>query len=125
MHAVTSVPLFRTQILCLAAFQVAHRSSSRHCSAYQEQAVQLTKGTSDMKLTIYTTGPACIRCTMTKKVLDKKGIDYTEVDIRNNQAAREYITEDLGYSEAPVCIIEDGTDQNHWSGFRPDLIEKL
>ena len=78
-----------------------------------------------MKLTIYTTGPTCIRCTMTKKVLNKKGIDYTEVDIRNNPAAREYITEDLGYTEAPVCIIEDGTNQNHWSGFRPDLIEKL
>lgn len=78
-----------------------------------------------MKVTIYTTGPACIRCTMTKKVLNKKGIEYTEVDIRNNPGVHEYITEDLGYSEAPVCIIEDGTNQNHWSGFRPDLIEKL
>lgn len=78
-----------------------------------------------MKVTIYTTGPACIRCTMTKKVLTKNNIEYTEIDIRTNPNARDYITEELGYTEAPVCIIEDGTNQNHWSGFRPDLIDRI
>ena len=33
--------------------------------------------------------------------------------------------EDLGYSEAPVCIVEDGTGEDHWSGFRPDNIKRV
>ena len=42
-----------------------------------------------------------------------------------NPDARAYITEDLGYSEAPVCIVEDGTGEDHWSGFRPDNIKRV
>ncbi|MFC0456211.1 glutaredoxin family protein [Arthrobacter liuii] len=76
-------------------------------------------------VTVYTTGPGCIRCKMTKEVMAKKGVRFVEVDIRQNAAAREYVTEDLGYSEAPVCVVEDGTGEDHWSGFRPDLITRL
>ncbi|MGQ4495502.1 glutaredoxin domain-containing protein [Dermabacteraceae bacterium P13101] len=78
-----------------------------------------------LSVTIYTTGPACIRCTMTKKRLDKAGISYKEIDVRQDETAREYIAKDLGYSEAPVCIVEDGTEQNHWSGYRPDMIDRI
>ncbi len=31
----------------------------------------------------------------------KKGVPFTEVHIRENSAAREYVVEDLGCSEAP------------------------
>lgn len=75
-----------------------------------------------MSVTVYTTGPSCIRCTMTKKVMGEKGIDFTEVDIRENPDAREYVTEDLGYSEAPVVVVDE---QDHWSGFRPDQITRI
>lgn len=27
---------------------------------------------------VYTTGPACIRCTMTKRVLEQKGVPFTD-----------------------------------------------
>ncbi|WP_308470905.1 glutaredoxin-like protein NrdH [Rathayibacter sp. AY1G1] len=65
--------------------------------------------------------PSCMQCTMTYRVLDKKGIEYTVVDITTNPEALAYITEELGYSAAPVVV---ASDQDHWSGFRPDLIEK-
>ena len=76
-------------------------------------------------VTVYTTGPSCMRCKLTKRELTKHGVPFREVDIRENEDARAYLTEDLGYSEAPVCIVEDGTGEDHWSGFRPDRIKAL
>lgn len=32
------------------------------------------------------------------------------------------VVEDLGYSEAPVVVV---SDEHHWSGFRPDQIDRL
>lgn len=63
------------------------------------------------KLTIYTTGPSCGKCSMTKLMLTGKGIPFTEVDITQNPAAREYVTEALGYSTAPVVVVND---DDHW-----------
>lgn len=51
-----------------------------------------------------------------------KGIEFVEVNIRENEAARAYVVEDLGYTEAPVVVI---TDEDHWSGFRPDHIDRI
>ena len=76
-------------------------------------------------VTVYTTGPSCMRCTMTKRVLTQKGVEFTEVDIREQPAAREYVTADLGYTEAPVVVVEDGTGEDHWSGFNPDHIDRI
>jgi len=76
-------------------------------------------------VTIYTTGPDCMACRMTKRAMDKAGITYTEVDLRRDPAAQAYVTDELGHSTAPVVIVEDGTDQHHWSGFRPDAIKNL
>lgn len=73
-----------------------------------------------MALTVYSK-PSCVQCTMTYRVLEKKGIEYITVDITTNPAALAYITEELGYSAAPVVV---ASDEDHWSGFRPDLIEK-
>ncbi|MGW9114499.1 glutaredoxin family protein [Microbacterium sp. NPDC055683] len=78
-----------------------------------------------LTVTVYSTGPSCARCTLTKRVLDQKGVPYVEVDIRENPDARAYVVEDLGYSEAPVCVVEDGSGEDHWSGFRPDQIDRV
>ena len=78
-----------------------------------------------LTVTVYSTGSSCMRCTLTKKALAKEGVPFVEVDVRENDDARAYITEDLGYSEAPVCIVEDGTGEDHWSGFRPDNIKRV
>ncbi|MDJ0322101.1 glutaredoxin-like protein NrdH [Pseudarthrobacter sp. PS3-L1] len=75
------------------------------------------------KVTVYSK-PSCVQCTATYRALDAKGISYVSVDVTKAPAALEYISEELGYSQAPVVV--DCTDeQNHWSGFRPDKIAGL
>lgn len=78
-----------------------------------------------LTVTVYSTGPSCMRCTMTKKALGKRGVRFVEVDLRDQPQARDYVTDELGYTEAPVVVVEDGTGQDHWSGFRPDQIERV
>ncbi len=70
-------------------------------------------------ITVYTK-PACVQCDATYKALDKLGITYTTVDITTNDQARDHVLA-LGYLQAPVVV----TDDEHWSGFRPDRIKSL
>ncbi|MCY0903863.1 glutaredoxin-like protein NrdH [Arthrobacter sp. H14-L1] len=72
-----------------------------------------------MTVTVYTK-PACVQCNATYRALDKKGITYQSVDISQDPDALERLRA-LGYMQAPVVI----TDQDHWSGFRPDKIAEL
>lgn len=69
-------------------------------------------------LTVYSK-PNCPQCRMTYIALDRRGVPYDVVDVTENDAALAYISEELGYSAAPVVVIDD---HEHWSGFRPDLI---
>ena len=73
-----------------------------------------------LRLLVYSK-PSCVQCTATYRALDAKGIEYTVVDLTTNPAALEYVMDELGYSAAPVVV---ASDQDHWSGFRPDLIDK-
>ena len=73
-------------------------------------------------VTVYTTGPTCQRCKLTKDVLTRKGVSFTEVDIREQSAARDYVVDELGYAEAPVVVVDE---HDHWSGFRPDQIDRV
>jgi len=87
-----------------------------------------------MSITIYSSGPTCIRCRLSIDVLDKAGVAFDVVDIRTDPQAHEYVTQELGYSQAPVVVVTDGhhphqgnatTDREHWSGFRPDRLRDL
>ncbi|MFC7403424.1 glutaredoxin family protein [Citricoccus sp. GCM10030269] len=78
-----------------------------------------------LTVTVYSTGPTCSRCTLTKSDMTKKGVPFEEIDITQNPAAHEYVTGELGYTEAPVCVVNDDTGQDHWSGFRPDNIARI
>ena len=73
----------------------------------------------DMAITVYTK-PACVQCTATYRALDSKGIEYEVLDLSEDPAALEQVKA-LGYLQAPVVI----TDEDHWSGFRPDKIDEL
>jgi glutaredoxin-like protein NrdH len=64
--------------------------------------------------------PACVQCTATTRAMDAKGIAYDVVDLTEDAAAMTRVTE-LGYRQAPVVI----AGENHWSGFRPDMIARL
>ena len=72
-----------------------------------------------MSITVYTK-PACVQCSATFKALDKQGIGYNKVDITLDNEARDYVMA-LGYLQAPVVV----TENDHWSGFRPDRIKSL
>lgn len=72
-----------------------------------------------MTVTVYSK-PACVQCTATTRALDARGIAYDIVDLTTDAAAMDRVTS-LGYRQAPVVI----TDDDHWSGFRPDRIGAL
>ena len=76
-------------------------------------------------VTVYGTGPSCMQCTMTKRALDAKGVAYAEVNLRENEAAMAYVQDELGYTSAPVVVVEDGTGDDHWTGFRPDQVDRV
>lgn len=64
--------------------------------------------------------PACVQCDMTKKMLDKNGIEYTVVDITEDIQAYDKIVS-LGFMSVPVVISGDQS----WAGFQPDKIQSL
>lgn len=72
--------------------------------------------------------PSCVQCNATKRAFRAKGLakdsDWVEHDLSlpENEAARAWVMEDLGYRQAPIVIVDD---DNHWSGFRPDKIASI
>jgi glutaredoxin len=48
------------------------------------------------------------KATLNGSALDAKGILYDIVDLSENDAALEYVKE-LGYSQAPVVVVDDQT----------------
>lgn len=75
---------------------------------------------STTSITVYTK-PSCVQCTATYRALDKAGINYDLVDISQDTAARDYVMA-LGYLQAPVVVVDEGT---HWSGFRPEKLKSI
>ncbi|WP_380162693.1 glutaredoxin family protein [Kineococcus sp. R86509] len=100
-----------------------------------------------MNVTLYTTGPSCIRCRLSANLLKNSGVAFETVDIRTDPAAQRYVTEELGYVEAPVVVVTDSPAPGlphlagladpdhssitpdarlwHWSGFRPEQLLAL
>ena len=78
-----------------------------------------------MTLTIYTKPAGCFGCTKTKQKFAEAGIDFHEVDVTTNQAAFEYITEELGYSQGPVVVYDKESSEDHWSGLNPVKIARV
>lgn len=72
-----------------------------------------------MTVTVYTQ-PACQPCLATKRLLNRNGTPFTEVDLTTDPAARELVRS-LNHQTAPVVIAGDA----HWSGYRPDQINAL
>ncbi|AIW03054.1 NrdH-like glutaredoxin [Mycobacterium phage Stinson] len=72
-------------------------------------------------LTIYTTGPECYKCKLTKDAFDKAGVAYTEVrlDQADESVAAKFIA--AGHAHAPVVV--DALTDVMWSDFRRDMIK--
>mgnify|MGYP006425187835 CR=1 FL=1 len=72
-----------------------------------------------MTVTVYSKAN-CVQCKATMRTLDSKGIAYEVVNLDTDKAALDRV-QALGYRQAPV--VETG--EQHWSGFRPDLIAAI
>ncbi len=72
-----------------------------------------------MSVTVYSK-PSCVQCTATYRALDRKGVSYNIIDLSQDPAMLGKISE-LGYREVPVVF----AGEQHWSGFRPDMISAL
>lgn len=72
-----------------------------------------------MSITVYSK-PACVQCTATTRALTSRGIKFDLVDLTEDEAAMELVV-GLGYRQAPVVVAGD----EHWAGFRPDMISRL
>ncbi|WP_455475815.1 glutaredoxin-like protein NrdH [Bartonella sp. B17] len=72
-----------------------------------------------MSITIYSK-PSCVQCDATRRAFDAKGVEYHVVDISCDEQAYNFV-QSLGYRQVPVVVC----GENHWSGFRPDMISGL
>lgn len=72
-------------------------------------------------ITVYTK-PGCFGCGKTIQKFQAAAVDLQIVDLTETPAALEYITEELGYSQAPVVVVDD---DNHWSGLNPVNIQHV
>jgi len=72
-----------------------------------------------MKVTIWTL-PSCVQCEMTKKQMDKLGINYEVQSLEENPLVLEGFKAQ-GLMSAPIVT----TDTKAWSGFRLDKIQSL
>ena len=72
--------------------------------------------------------PNCSKCRATKTAMVGRGLvegkDWVEHDLSlpEYESARQWALEDLRCQEAPIVVV---TEQNYWSGFRPDKIIRL
>lgn len=70
--------------------------------------------------------PNCPQCAATYRKLKALGLPFNSFDVTEDAAAAAFVRA-LGYSQAPVVVVREGEDQHlqeHWSGFRPDLLKK-
>jgi glutaredoxin-like protein NrdH len=72
-----------------------------------------------VEITVYGK-PRCYRCDATKRELDKHGLEFSYVDVLQDDTSLAVVRH-LGYSEMPVVLVGD----MHWGGFRADKIEQL
>lgn len=72
-----------------------------------------------MTITVYSK-PACVQCTATTRALEARGLAFDVIDLTEDGAAFRHVT-DLGYRQVPVVV----AGEDHWAGFRPDLIGRL
>lgn len=64
--------------------------------------------------------PACVQCNATYRALERANLEFEIFDLTADEQMLQTVKE-LGYMQAPVVFTED----DHWSGFRPDKIGEL
>lgn len=67
----------------------------------------------------------CPKCKLTEIALKKHNVMYSVKKVDEDQAAYDFVTLTLGYSQAPVVYVDADGKVDHWSDFRPDRVEAL
>jgi glutaredoxin-like YruB-family protein len=86
----------------------------------RESYIAKTWGMSGKKVKVYST-PGCHNCRMTKEFLMSKHIDFEDINIAENEGARNWLIEKTGHIGTPVIQIGD----QFIFGFDPKKIESL
>lgn len=77
------------------------------------------------QITLYSL-PDCSQCNMTKRWLDRAGVEYRTVML--DQSPEDAATmARLGYKQAPIVIVDSEDDMfesGAWTGFDPDMLAK-
>jgi len=72
-----------------------------------------------MTVTVYTK-PSCVQCDATKRTLDKLGVEYTAIDVTQDEAVFDMLVAN-GFKAMPVVNAGD----EWWSGFNPEKLNGL
>jgi glutaredoxin-like YruB-family protein len=72
----------------------------------RESFIRKAWGTGKKEVKVYST-PGCNNCRMTKEFLKSKSIDFEDINIAENEDARNLLIEKSGYIGAPVIQIGD------------------
>jgi len=72
-------------------------------------------------VTVFTTGPSCQMCRVTKVHMAKRGIDFEEVRLDEHPGLAEKVRE-LGFTTVPVVLVDD---EDVWGGYSSDRIDAL
>lgn len=83
-----------------------------------------TKHADQPAVAVYTT-PTCQGCPKTLRTLRDHNIPHTVVDLTQDKNAYTYVTQDLGYRQAPIVVVYHRWELASWSGHNPDLIAEF
>ncbi|NCH35010.1 glutaredoxin-like protein NrdH [Cronobacter sakazakii] len=72
-----------------------------------------------MRITIYTRND-CVQCHATKRALESRGSAFDTINLDEQPEAIDTLRAQ-GFRQLPVVM----TDSLSWSGFRPDMINRL
>jgi len=72
-----------------------------------------------MRITIYTKND-CVQCHATKRAMESRGFEFEMVNVDLVPNAADELRA-MGYRQLPVVVAGD----TQWSGFRPDMINRL
>ncbi|NIY48531.1 glutaredoxin-like protein NrdH [Cedecea colo] len=72
-----------------------------------------------MRITIYTRND-CVQCHATKRAIESRGLTFDLINLDLHPEAADDLRAQ-GYRQLPVVM----TEQESWSGFRPDMINRL
>lgn len=74
-----------------------------------------------MSVTVFTTGPSCHMCNVTKLHLRRRGLEFEEVRLDQKPELAEKVRE-LGFTTAPVVLVDE---DDVWDGYSSDRLDEL